>query len=80
MRIAAIGGVPERKGTQPVFLEVQQSMLGVPDDEPEPIALATIHESVPVVPSAIVAEPADGSIQVTAVEDYQHVIDEIDRI
>jgi len=42
--------------------------------------LGTVYGAVPAVSSATVAEPTDGGIQVTAAEDYQHVIDEIDRV
>jgi len=41
--------------------------------------LGTVYGAVPAVSSATVAEPTDGGIQVTAAEDYQYVIDEIDR-
>ena len=55
-------------------------MFRIPDDEPEPLVLVPVQQSVPVVSSPVVAEPTDRGIQVSAVEDHQQVVDEIDRV
>ena len=46
----------------------EQALLAAERDK---LVLGAIHESVPIVSAAIVAEPANGGIQVAAVEDYR---------
>ena len=66
-----------RVGAGAVLVHIQQSVLGVVRREPEAAQTVGVAETKPVVWRSIADEVRDGRVEVAAVVNHEHVVDEI---
>ncbi len=70
-------GVAGGEGAEAVFVDVEQCVLGVVNEEPEAVRPGAVAQGVEVVGPGVAQEVGDGRVQVPAVEDEEHVINQV---
>src|SRR5205814_756093 len=63
-----------------IFVEFDQCVLGVPNEELESLFSFPITNAIPIIRAALAHKLADGRIKISRVQNHQHVINQVCRI
>ena len=77
LRVAPSVFVARRIGAGAVFVQFQKRVLRIPNIIPKSFVAIAVADSVPVVCRAIGPNRRDGSIQIPAIKNHQHVVDQV---
>src|SRR5262245_58485618 len=80
LRIAALKLIATGERSSASIAQVDKRVLRVPDEKPEPLFTFSIADAIPVVSALLAHKPADESIEISTVENDEHIIDEINGI
>ena len=74
--VAAFKAFAGREGAGPVLENVEKGVFRIPDKETESMRTVSVSHAVPVVADAVPGKSRYWRVQVAAVENDQHVVDE----